>query len=269
MNHSIYDRNELINKQENVAPNQQCKIAFLAEGVRQTVGSEVAVAQLASALGRLGFRVTICILRNEDRNSFQQSNPHVEVITLPSIEGRLLSKYIKAKALLPLIEKVNANIYVITSFSFIALAGYLSRPTITYDMGVVPAYGNSISFHISINMLRFLNMYANKRATRVVTISRYLATKMSWYLPLNKIDVIHCGVDQLKKEYIKNLTKVEARNFLGLPQEFPIILTVGRLAPEARYKNVLDSLKLGAILLLLVMGLKKNLIGLESIRLLS
>ena len=130
-------------------------------------------------------------------------------------------------------DAIDAHFIYPEGLAAVLLGKVFRVPVLITLRGLLPLL---IPFRLRRPQLRF----ALRRATRVIAVSESLReSAMSLGLPRERVRVIENGVDP---ELFRPLDRVEARRSLGLPEDGPLLVSVGTLAPRKGFHLVMEAL---------------------------
>jgi teichuronic acid biosynthesis glycosyltransferase TuaC len=130
-------------------------------------------------------------------------------------------------------DAIDAHFIYPEGLAAVLLGKVFRVPVLITLRGLLPLL---IPFRLRRPQLRF----ALRHASRVIAVSESLrASALSLGLPRERVRVIENGVDP---ELFRPLDRVEARRSLGLPEEGPVLVSVGTLAPRKGFHLVIEAL---------------------------
>jgi glycosyltransferase involved in cell wall biosynthesis len=130
-------------------------------------------------------------------------------------------------------DLIDAHYVYPDGFAAMMLGSYLRKPV------VVSARGSDINVFPKFHTIRPLIRQVLIRADAVIAVSTSLKeTMVGLGCPANKIAVIGNGVDSAK---FRPSPKAEMRRFLQLPDDRPILLSVGKLTENKGFHVLIDA----------------------------
>jgi teichuronic acid biosynthesis glycosyltransferase TuaC len=133
-------------------------------------------------------------------------------------------------------DVIDAHYVYPDGFAGVLLARHFRKPL------VVSARGSDINLFSTFPIVRRLLIYVLSRASHLITVSAALrAAIIDLGIPQSKISVIPNGVDGGK---FKKIEKATARRMTNLPQQSPMLLSVGGLTETKRFDRLIAALRI-------------------------
>jgi len=131
-------------------------------------------------------------------------------------------------------DLINAHYIYPDGFAAVLLGKVLKKPVIVY------ALGTDINLYPKFFLIRKEIVYTLNNATKIISVCQALKDEMvKLGIAPSKIEVIPNGVDI---EKFKPISRIKAREELGLPIDKKIILSVGHLVERKGFHYLIDAI---------------------------
>ncbi|MHC4870648.1 MAG: glycosyltransferase family 4 protein [Planctomycetota bacterium] len=203
-------------------------ILFLSTA-RHPGGAELSLLQLVREIDNSKFKSTLILPADIDRKAaelYTDSCHEIIKLKIPVIKKHLspialykMYKELKAAALeiAVIISDKKIDILHANNDHAALLSSFIpERPELT-----------KVWHKRDLSFPKYLCRWIMARQQKIIAVSNFVKDRCA-YLTKEEIPVCYSGVDS--EPFLENITKAEARERLGIPDKFPVILNVGNYA---------------------------------------
>lgn len=208
---------------------QKINVVFITDRMILGHGVDLVIDKIAAGLCKLGYDCEIYC--NNFDETFKKQRPF-KLKKLPNITSKnTFDLEAKVKKIKLILNNQGADIFIINSFPFYSLAGYLNKPVISINYGVISTQGLPLKRKLFYKYMDLSqNYFYFRKSSEIISISSYLNNKLPAYLR-KKSGYIYLGSDHYLGAEVSQQQIKEFRTSFNVKEDDCLLLYVGRLNP--------------------------------------